>query len=428
LKASVAGLSPEDTEAKAGVAAEALRRAAQIYLGARQAAILCSTGLALSPTGPAAIQALSELAALCSPPKGPSAVVLSLLSRNNLQGCRDMGVAPDTLPGYGELSDEAAAQRLERAWQGKMCREAGLSAWQMLGRVKAMYVMGDDPIRSLPEPERTRAALGELEFLVVQDIFLSPLATAADVVLPAAALPERDGTCTNLERRVQRIRQAALPPGEAREDWRIVADVSEAMGKPFRYQGAREIFEEIAEVVPIYTGVLYPPLEVNGGIRLPAAARGAGQSPAAPERTETRRQLPQGEETLVAGVATSDEYPLLLVADPSLRPWDGEVTVSQTLTMAIEFQVIETDYPGGMLCLNPEDARRFEVRGGRNARVASAKGERQMRVRVTDDVPEGIAILPYGQAAASGLMEISANSETDRPILMPTPISIAPGQ
>jgi predicted molibdopterin-dependent oxidoreductase YjgC len=139
-------------------------------------------------------------------------------------------------------------------------------------------------------------------------------------------------------------------------------------------------------------------------------------------------QPPQGEEAEAVGEATSDEYPLLLAADPSLRPWDGEVTVSETLTVAIEFKVVESDYPGGMLCLNPEDARRFEVRGGRDARVVSAKGERQMRVRVSDDVPEGIALLSYGEAAGSGLMEVSANSETGRPMLMPTPISIGPVQ
>ena len=429
LRAAVANLSPEDTEARAGVPAETLRRAAQHYLASRQVAIMYSTGLTLSPAGPAAIQALSSLAALDSPPAGPRVVLLSLLSRNNLQGCRDMGVAPDYLPGYGDFSDDAAVQKLEQAWQGKLCREAGLRAWQMLGRVKALYVMGDDVIRALPDQERTRAALEKLTFLVVQDIFLSPVASLADVVLPAAAFAERDGTWTSLEQRVQLIRRAVLSPGEAREDWRIIADVSRAMGKPFGYENARQIFEEIAGLLPIYAGVFYPPLEVHGGIRwTKPEARAARQTPPPSGRMKLDRPPLQGDEAEIPSMRTSDEYPLLLTADPTLRPWDGEVTVSQALTVAIEFNVVDKDYPGGMLCLNPEDAKRFGVRGGRNARVVSAKGERQMRVRVTDEVPEGIGILPYYQATRSGLMEISADSDTGRPMLVPTPVSVGPAE
>jgi len=333
------------------------------------------------------------------------------------------------LPGYAALDDDAARERFQRAWQCELARGPGLSAWQMLGRVRALYVMGDGVTRSLPEAETTRAALGALDFLVVQDIFMSPAAAAADVVLPAAAFAERDGTWTNLERRVQRIRRAVSPPGEAREDWRIIADVSRQMGKPFPYTSPEQILGEISELIPAYAGISYPALAVSGGVRPPAAlAREAGATAGAPEAASVAPLPAEALETGRGEAATSEQYPLLMAADPTLRPWDGEVTVCHTLTAAGEFTAIARDYPDGMLCLNPEDAKRFEVRAGRAARVASSKGEGRMQVRVTDEAPPGIALVPYDQAMRSGLMEISIEPATGRPVLAPTPISVGPVQ
>jgi len=429
LRASVAGLSPEDTKGDTGVPADTLRRVAQLYLNSRQITILYSTGLALSPVGDQAVRALSCLAALSSPTSGARATVLGLTGRNNLQGCRDMGVAPDYLPGYGELDNDEAARRFEQAWQCQLAREKGLRAWEMLGRVQAMYVVGDDILRSLPDPAQTRAALEGLKLLIVQDIFLSPMASLAHVVLPAAALAERDGTTTNLERRVQLLRRAVPAPGQAREDWRIIAELSRALGKPFPYENARQIFEEIVDLLPIYTGVFYPPLEVHGGIRWPTPeAREANRAPALSGAGSLGEALAHSAATRDPRLKTSEQYPLLLAADPTFRPWDGETTVCQAMTLGEEFTVIDRDYPEGMLCLNGEDARRCGVRGGRNVRVSSAKAERTMRVVVSDEVPEGIAILPYTQAAHSGLLNISTNSDTGRPLLLPTPVSVAPAE
>jgi predicted molibdopterin-dependent oxidoreductase YjgC len=429
LRASVAGLTPEETEAATNVPAEALREVAHLYLSSKQVVILHSTGLALSTEARPALRALGSLAALSSCGGGPEVSVLGLLSRNNLQGCRDMGVAPDSLPGYALLNDDAAVERFEQAWKCELARGKGLRSWEMLGRVRAMYVVGDDVTRSLPDADAARRALEALDFLVVQDIFMSPAASMADVVLPAAAFAEREGTWTNLERRVQGIRGAVAPPGEAREDWRIVADVSRAMGKPLPYDSAKQIFEEITDLASIYAGIPYPPAAVNGGIHWSThEGRKAGETVARPGGVEV---TPLSAEALGgpgARAKTSEEYPLLLAADPTLRPWDGEVTVCHTLTSAGEFTVVARDYPDGMLCLNPEDAKRFGVRGGRPARVVSPKGEGQMQVRVTEDVPEGIALVPYNQATHSGLMEISTDPETGRPVLAPTPILVGPVQ
>jgi predicted molibdopterin-dependent oxidoreductase YjgC len=346
--------------------------------------------------------------------------LLNLLPRNNVQGCRDMGVMPDFLPGYTRLTDDEGVRKFEAAWSCTLRREAGLGAWQMLDKVQGMYVMGDDPLAQAANPDSVREALSRLEFLVVQDLFMSQTAALAHVVLPAAAFAERAGTWTNLERRIQRIMPAAEPPGEAREDWRIIADVSRAAGKPLPYEDQEQISAEIAELLPIYAGVLPAQLPLNSGICWPAsdAARAADPTPETigPQALTTEDPPPQ----------TSEQYPLVLAADPTLRPWDGETTVCSTLTTAIEFGVAEKDYPNGMLLLNPEDAERVGLRSGQTARVATENGEGELRVRTTDEVPAGVALLPHAHAARSGLLGISAAPDSGRPVLLPTPASVGP--
>ena len=423
LRASVADLPPEEVAAETGVAADLIRKTAELYESSSQAAIAYGSGLAFSPAAGAALQALTNLAALSSPDQGPRVVLLSLLSRNNLQGCRDMGVSPNMLPGYARLGNEEAVRKLERAWDCSLARETGLSAWQMPGRVKAMYVMGDDALGSAIDPEMTRKALEELKFLVVQDIFMSPLAQLADVVLPAAAFAERDGTWTSLERRVQRIRRATQPPGEARADWRIITEVSRALGHALPYKDEKQIFEEIVDLLPIYAGVFYPPLAVNGGIRWPTPE--AREASSAPEAAGLGQPVAGPLDAGDPPAKTSEERPILLAADPTLGPWDGEVTVCQTMTVADEFTVADKDYPDGMLLLNPEDAKRCGLRSGRPARVLSEKGEAQLRVRVTDDVPQGVALVPHHQATRIGVFEIAEDPDTGRPMLVPTAVSVS---
>jgi predicted molibdopterin-dependent oxidoreductase YjgC len=426
LRASVADLPPEDTAGETGVPTEAVRKAAEMYAGAQQVAIVYASGLTLSPHASEALQALASLAALASEGAQPRVVLLGLLSRNNLQGCRDMGVAPHHLPGYGELTGDAAAQRFEEAWGTSITRDTGLSAWQMPGRVQAMYIMGDDLVHSLPGAVGLREALSRLKFLVVHDLYMSDTASLADVVFPAAAFAEREGTTTSLERRVQHLRPAVSPPGQAREDWRIVAEVSRALGKPMPYQNSQQIFEEIAELLPIYAGVFYPPLQVNGGIRWPTPeAREAGNPSDVPEQLELGHPAPRPIGAGASAPETSEEHPILLAPDPTLHPWDGETTITRSLTAGVEFQVMERDSQGALLLVNPEDARRLGLRSGRPARVVSAKGETQMMIRVTEDVPQGVALMPYVQAIKCALFDVAAAPGTERPVLAPTPVSIS---
>jgi predicted molibdopterin-dependent oxidoreductase YjgC len=416
VKESLSALSPDAS----GIPADDIAAAARLFEEADRVAIVYSPSLALSPDAGSVLAVLSGFAALGGRDGWPEVSLIGLASRNNLQGCLDMGVSPQHLPGYAPLDQ---ASPFAKAWGTPVAAERGLSAWQMPGRVKALYVMGDDPIRSLPDSQEAEKALAGLQFLVVQDIFLSPVARLAHVVLPAAAFAERDGTFTSQERRVQRLRPAAPPPGEAREDWRILSEVSAALGKPLPYQSAARIFDEIASLLAAYGGLSYSALEVAGGVRWPASAEGDAVLAwlTAWQRTPPPLSLNGGR------ARTSEERPFVLMADPTLGPWEEETTIAGTLTVGVEFGITGRDYPGGMLCLHPDDAQRLGLRTGRNARVMSSRGESTVRAFVTDETPPGVALLPHWQAARLQLLEIATCPETGRPTLAPTPVSIAAG-
>ncbi len=398
------------TAESAGVPAADLEQAAQLLGAAKRTSVLYASSLSTRPHAATVRAALADLAAVGSEQAGRTVTLLELLERNNLRGCLDMGICPDRLPGRAELSDEAVAAALGRAWGGSVSRERGLTAWDMPQAVKALYVLGDDPSGALPE---SKWALPP--FLVVQDLFLGPLAKRANVVLPAAAFGEREGTYTNQEGRVQRVRKAVEPPGEAREDWQILVEVSARLGAKLAYQSAEQIFAEIASAVPGYGGLSYASLAPAGGVRPSAdGPRFAWQSRLEP--------LPANG----AGPKANGEFPFLLLADATLGPWDQETTITSTLTIGVEFTLSGRDYPTGMLCLHPEDAKQLGVRPGRTVTVRSARREVTARVAINDEVPPKIAIVPYWQAVSLDLMEAVASQETGRPTLAPTPVAIVP--
>jgi predicted molibdopterin-dependent oxidoreductase YjgC len=414
LVAGVADLNPAATQSRTGLPAAALQQTADLYQAAGKVTVLFSSALACSPEGARAVRALASLGWLGRLGIGPEVVLLDLLSRSNLRGCWDMGVRPGFLPGNCSVEDSQALQRLQEAWGGPFASGRGLPVWRMIGETQALYVMGDDPSRTLPEWPNKQAALGKLKFLVVQDMFLSPLAALAHVVLPAASFAERQGTWTNLEGRLQLARPAVAPMGEAREDWRILVDLSRAMGKPMPYQSAEDVFAEITRVIPAYGGLSYQALGVSGGARV--------VGPAHHEETD---------EELVAVLAsspppseTSEQFPLVLAADPSLGPWDDEVTTSAMLSAGGEFTVVSRENPNGMLCLNPADARRYNLRRGATVQVTSAKGAERMQVRTSEEVPEGVAVTPYHHATRLGIMDIATEADTGRPMIAATPVSV----
>ncbi len=278
LAAALKKYTPVYVEKITGVPAEQIKAAAKLYGETQPASSFFGTGLSQRLQGKEAAAALVNLAQLCGNIGVPGGGVNPLRVQNNVQGSCDMGMLPDYLPGYQPVGDEQARARLEELWGVKLPAEPGLNINEVFAigkksKIKALYVVGENPLLAFPQKKQVKAVLEKLDLLVVQDIFLTETAQMADVVLPGVSFAEADGTFTNTERRVQRVRQAISPLADCRPSWRILADLSRHLGYNMpSYQSAAQVMEEIAQAVPLYGGISYRRLE-QGGIQWPCPER-----------------------------------------------------------------------------------------------------------------------------------------------------------
>jgi formate dehydrogenase major subunit len=310
----------------------------------------------------------------------------------NVQGACDMGALPDVLPGYARVTDNAARARFEGAWGTTLPARRGLTSMEMTeaaasGDLRALYVMGENPCLSEPDIRRVKAGLSALDFLVVQDIFLTETAELADVVLPAACFAEKDGLFTNTERRVQKVRRALPPPGEAREDWQILRDIAVALGAAWTCESIDDIQEEIQSLVPAYGGIsrdrvgregLQWPCPVEGHPGTPTLhvngfPRGRGRMKAVSWR-------PPAEEPDV-------EYPFILTTGRLLPQF-------HTGTMTRRCAGID-DLAGPMVAISPEDAADLEVADGDTVEVATRRGSLFAPASVTPTIGRGTVYIPF---------------------------------
>ena len=278
LKESIQKYTPENVEDITGIQAEDIRRIARLYAGASQASIVSGTDIIHYGNGKTIISSLANLALLTGNIGKEGSGIYYLVPHNNLHGACDMGIMYNYLPGYQKLSDPVVKDKFEKEWGVKLSGNSGLTAWKMLhaaaeGRIKGMYIIGDNTVLSYPDKNYVIEALKSLDFLIVQDIFMNETAELADVVLPAASFAEKDGTFTNTDRRIQRVRKAIEPVGQAMPDWKIIAELSTMIGYPMKYESPREIMDEIARLTPIYGGISYDRLEKgslqwSGGLRV----------------------------------------------------------------------------------------------------------------------------------------------------------------
>jgi formate dehydrogenase major subunit/formate dehydrogenase alpha subunit len=263
-------LHPEHVAQITGIPAAELVAAARLYAQAERANILYCMGITQHTTGTDNVKSLANLAMLCGHIGRPGTGVNPLRGQNNVQGACDMGGLPDVFSGYQKVADPQARARMEQAWGvSGLSATPGLKVTQMLpaahaGTIKALYIIGENPLVSDADLNHAEKSLRALDFLVVQDIFLTETARLAHVVLPSACFAEKEGTFSNTERRVQRVRKAVEPPGDAREDWWIVGEISGRMGHPMRYAESRAIMEEIRKVTPSYAGIRYDRIETQG--------------------------------------------------------------------------------------------------------------------------------------------------------------------
>jgi formate dehydrogenase major subunit len=379
-----------------GVPRQDIVRAARLYATRKPAAIFYSMGITQHSHGTDNVLATSNLALLTGNAGKPSTGVNPLRGQNNVQGACDMAALPNVLPGYQKVTDADKRAKFEEAWNCALAPEAGLTHVEMFramhaGKIKALYSMGENPILAEADANHVREAIKHLDFFVVQDIFLTETAEFADVVLPAAAFAEKDGTFTNTERRVQRVRKAVEPPGEAQPDWWIICQLAKKMGAAgFDFSEPEEIMRELSSVTPQYAGIDYERIEWNG-LQWPCTAPDHLGTPflyAEKFSTASGKAQFKPLEYRPPAEDPDEEYPLLLTTDRSLYHF-------HTSSMSGRVEGLVKAHPEELLMIHPSDAEKWDVSDGDEVEVASRRGDVRTKARVTDICPEGVVSLTF---------------------------------
>ncbi len=379
-------------------------QAARLFAGAERGSILYCMGITQHTTGTDNVKSLANLAMLCGHIGKPGTGVNPLRGQNNVQGACDMGGLPDVFSGYQKVTDEAARNRMAAAWKvDSLPAFAGLKVTQMLpaahdGTLKAMYIIGENPLVSDADLNHAEKSLARLEFLVVQDIFLTETARKADVVLPSACYAEKEGTFSNTERRVQRVRKAVEPPGDSRNDWETICAIATRMGYPMSYGSARDIMEEIRRVTPSYAGISYERIE-HEGIHWPCPNE---QHPGTP--ILHREQFTSGKGVFHAidfvppAERADGDFPLYLTTGRLLYQY-------HTGTMTMKSAGLNDLAPDCFVEISSADAGKYDVLDGARVNIASRRGTIQARVKVSPKAVTGTVFIPfhYARAAANRL-------------------------
>ncbi len=374
LRSSVEKFSAEFVKNTTGISPADLEKVANLYLSAKKRAIVFGSGVTQHAYGTEIVKALCNLALLTGETEEGGGGVYPLLSQNNAQGAFDMGSLSEFLPGYQKVEDEKARRKFEEIWERRTPEKPGFSYVEMFdkipeGKMKALYVFGEDPFLTLPNLERLKNGLNQLEFLVVQDLFMTHIGSYAHVILPGASFAEKDGTFTNMERRVQRVRKAISPVGDSRPDWKIFCDLSTKMGYPMQYESPAEIIEEIASLVPFYAGISYSDLE-KGGIQW-SSRNGWKRRFFAVEYKGPSEQ-------------PDDKYPLWIIP----RGFHYNYGIGTTTKRAMGLAKV---FPDSCIEVHPEDATKAGLEEGAKVKVVSPRGEVETICRISGAVPKGVA-------------------------------------
>ncbi|MFP3898833.1 MAG: formate dehydrogenase subunit alpha [Dehalococcoidia bacterium] len=385
-------------------------QAARMFAGSSPATILYAMGITQHSHGTDNVLATANLAMLTGNIGKPSTGVNPLRGQNNVQGACDMGALPNVYPGYQSVSDPSIREKFENAWGCSLPPSPGLTLVEMIqaahrGDIKGLYLVGENPALSDPDVQHVREALSRLEFLVVQDIFLSETAEFAHVVLPAASFAEKDGTFTNTERRVQRVRKAVEPVGDSRPDWSIICQVAQRLGVVgFEYGHPSEIMEEICGLTPSYGGISYPRLD-NGGLQWPCPLDDHPGTPILHSSIFVRgkgRFVPL--KYVAPGELPDEEYPLILTTGRSLYHF-------HTGTMTRRVAGLHSIQPEGEVEISPEDASRLGIVQGDRVRITSRRGSITARAKVTQALSTGVVFMTFHFAESAA--NVLTNPELD---------------
>lgn len=394
LKAKVSEYDLDRVEELTGVAREKVIEAARVYSHAKKAMIVYGLGVTEHRNGTENAMAIANLALVCGHIGRPSTGIMALRGQNNVQGASDLGPLPATLPGYQPVTSEAVREKFRKAWGVEIQKKPGLKSVEMLdecvrGNFKGIFILGEDPAHTDPDLNHVRKALEAVEFLVVQDIFPTETTRLADVILPGASFAEKDGTFTNGERRVQRVRKA-IEPLAGMAEWEVLCKLSTLMGYPMSYKDPSEIMEEIASLVPIYGGISYERIEEKG-IQWPCPDKDH------PGTTTLYTDLFSRENGLAtfvpldhmgSGEITDEQYPLVLITGRVREHYNnGSMTRrSKGIAELVPIERVE---------MNTKDAEALGIKDRDWVMVSSRRGEVKVRAKVTERSQQGNVFMTF---------------------------------
>ncbi|PKM79495.1 MAG: formate dehydrogenase subunit alpha, partial [Firmicutes bacterium HGW-Firmicutes-13] len=395
FKASIEKYTPEYASEITGIPAALIQDAARIYANAETACIIYSMGITQHTTGVDNVLCTANLAMLTGNIGKKSCGVLPLRGQNNVQGSCDMGALPNVYPGYQSVADENMRLKFEQAWGVNLPSSPGITLTEMLhDNIKALYIMGENPVVSDPDANHVKQALQDKEFLVVQDIFLTETAQLAAVVLPAVSFAEKGGSFTNTERRVQLIRKAVEPIGEAMADCSIICELASRMGYAMGYASESQIMDEISSCTPSYGGIRYNRLE-NGGLQWPCPDI---LHPGTPYLHKDKFTRGKGKfsavEYIPAAELSTEEYPYILTTGRILEHY-------HTGSMTRRCVGLDWICKQGFVEINPIDAKNLGVSDEDMVKVESPRGEIELCARVVVTIQQGVLFIPFHFAEAS---------------------------
>lgn len=431
--------TPEYAGEISGVPAEDIRNAARMYANAKNAAIYWGMGISQLSHGTASALALINLAFLTGHIGRDGTGLNPLRGQNNVQGASDMGCMPFHYPGYMRVDDDDNAAKWEKTWNikpGGLSRKLGLTTTEILshahaeaGGIRALYIMGENPMMSEPNLNETRKHIEQLEFLVSQDIFINESGAFADVFLPATPFAEKDGTFSNTDRRVQRVRAAHAPRGQARVDWQIICDLAQRLESKlevdsayWKYSNPEEILREMGGVNSDYAGITYERID-KVGLIYPVPDMTHPGTP-----TLFKESFPRGRGKFHAldyvhvMEEADDEYPFILTTGRVLEHWHGgTMTRNSALNEA---------YPEARVEMHPADAEIHGIRNGDPVKVQSRRGEVILRVTVTEKTSVGVVFIPFHfvEAAANLLTNDALDPQAKIPEFKACAVQVFPAR
>ena len=407
LREAMQHYTPHVVARLTGVPEQRIIDIARAYGQAERAMIFWGMGISQHTTGTDNARCLINLALLTGNIGRPGTGLHPLRGQNNVQGASDVGLIPMVYTGYQSVTDAAIRQKFARAWGVELDPQPGLTVVEIMsavleGPIKAMFMMGENPFLSDPNINKVKKCLAAMDFLVVQDIFLTETAAYADVILPGTSFPEKTGTYTNTDSRVQLARKAIEPPGQCRVDWHIIADLARRMGYPMPYTSEEDIWQEIVSLTPPFTGITYERLEQQG---VPWPCPAPDHPGILTRFTDT---FPRGKAIFVpaefapAKELPDETYPLVLNTGRVLQHW-------HTGTMTRRAKALDEIAPEALLEMTPEDMQALGVADGEFVRVVSRRGEVTVKAMGSHKPSRGSVFLPFHfKEAAANLLTIDA--------------------